>query len=59
MAQGVRKIDRDKFIEAFTRWCRCEISMEKAAKIVGVSKPTIKKYFTYLVEGKEFPDNLF
>lgn len=59
MAQGVRKIDRDKFNEAFERWCKCEISMKKAAKIAGVSEPTIRKYFTYLVEGREFPDNLF
>ena len=51
MAKGVHKIDN--------QWAECKMSLTKAAKYVGVSQPTISKYFWKLINGEEFPDNLF
>nr|DAJ67538.1 MAG TPA: helix-turn-helix, Psq domain [Caudoviricetes sp.]DAV57151.1 MAG TPA: helix-turn-helix, Psq domain [Caudoviricetes sp.] len=59
MAKGVHKIDKEKFYYAYNQWAQCKMSMTKAAKYVGVSPPTISKYFWKLINGEEFPDNLF
>lgn len=59
MAAGVHKIDKDKFFEAYERWFRGEITLTKAAEIAGISRKTLRKYFAYVIEGKEFPDTLF
>lgn len=59
MARGVHKIDKEKFFYAYNQWAQCKMSLTKAAKYVGVSQPTISKYFWKLINGEEFPDNLF
>lgn len=59
MAAGVHKIDKDKFFESYDRWFRGEITLTKAAEIVGISRKTLRKYFNYVIEGREFPDTLF
>lgn len=59
MTQGVKKIDKQKFYEAYDMFLNCGMSLEKCAKHVGISVPTLKKYFEYEIFGKEFPDTLF
>lgn len=59
MAQGVKRMDKEKLFMAYEKFIHGEINLTKVAKLAGVSAPTIKKYFEYMVEGKEFPDTLF
>ena len=35
------------------------MTLETAAKVSGVSKPTLKKYFEIEMTGGQFPDTLF
>lgn len=58
MARGVRKINRKKFLEAYNRFL-CGASLKESSKIVGVSVPTLKKYFEIEFSGGKFPDNLW
>lgn len=59
MAHGVKKIDKQKFYEAYDMFINRGASLEKCAKHAGISVPTLKKYFEYEMFGKEFPDTLF
>ena len=59
MAQGVKSIDKKKFYEAYDMFINQYVSLEKCAKHVGISIPTLKKYFEYEILGNEFPDTLF
>lgn len=56
---GVRKVDKDKFYEAYNGWANGTLSLAKASKVAGMSVPTLTKYFYVLMKGEEFPDNLF
>lgn len=58
MARGVRTISRAKFLEAYNRFLR-GASLKEASKIVGISIPTLKKYFEIEFMGGKFPDNLW
>lgn len=59
MAKGVRTIDKDKFFKALYSFYNGEISLRKAAKYVGISIPTLTKYFNMVLLEEELPDNLF
>lgn len=58
MARGVRKINREKFLEAYNMFL-CGASLKESSKIVGASIPTLKKYFEIEFSGGKFPDNLW
>lgn len=59
MAHGVKTISRERFLEAYNGFLRGGMTLETAAKVAGVSKPTLKKYFEIEMTGGEFPDTLF
>ena len=59
MAQGVKSIDKKKFYEAYDMFINQRMSLTKCAKHAGISVPTMKKYFEYLMFDIEFPDTLF
>lgn len=59
MAQGVKTIDKDKFFDAYGKFVNGEISLSKASKLIGISKPTTSKYFGMAYLGLGFPDTLF
>ncbi len=58
MARGVRPISREKFLEAYNRFL-CGASLKESSKTVGVSVPTLKKYFEIEFRGGVFPDGLW
>lgn len=59
MAHGVRTISRENFLKAYNGFLSGGMTLENAAKVAGVSKPTLKKYFEIEMTGGEFPDTLF
>lgn len=59
MAKGVKTIDKDKFYDAFTKFCNGQINIGEAAEIISISKPTVVKYFNMALLGQKFPDTLF
>lgn len=56
---GVRTIDREKFLEAYNGYLYGGLTQKQAAEIAGVSIPTLMKYFAIEFVGGEFPDTLF
>lgn len=59
MAQGVHKIDKEKFYHAYDEWSKGHMSLAKAAEYVGICDKTLKKYFWVLMTDGDFPDTLF
>lgn len=59
MAGGVHTVDKEKFFQAYEEWSKGGLSFAKAAKMAGMSVPTLQKYFLYIIEGRKFPDTLF
>lgn len=57
--QGVKRMDKKKFIEAYNGFISGKMSLAKAAKIVGRSVPTIRKYFGMVITGEKLPEDLF
>lgn len=56
---AVKKIDKDKFIEACNAWMVDKQSINKARKIVGLSAPTFTKYLRMVLMHEPLPDGLF
>lgn len=56
---SVKKIDKDKFIEAYNAWALDGLAIHKACKIVGLSTPTFTKYVRMVLLGEELPEGLF
>lgn len=56
---AVKKIDKDKFVEAFNAWFVDGQSIDKARKIVGLSSPTFTKYLNMVLKGEPLPEGLF
>lgn len=55
-----KKIDFIKFDYVYTMWLTRRISsIGKCAEIVGLSKPTLTKYFNMVLNGEALPENLF
>lgn len=56
---AVKKIDKDKFVEAFNAWFVDGQSIDKARKIVGLSSPTFTKYVSMVIKNEPLPEGLF
>ena len=55
-----KKIDYIKFCYVYEKWlCRQITSTQKCAEIVGLSRPTLVKYFNMVLLGEPLPENLF
>lgn len=59
MAQGVHALNKEKFYEAMDLYVTNRIKQEEAAKIVGCSVRTFRKYACKIYGGEELPDNLW
>lgn len=59
LKDAVKKIDKDKFVEAFNAWFIDGQSIDKARKIVGLSSPTFTKYLNMVLENEPLPEGLF
>lgn len=59
LMRGVHTIDKQKFYEAYEKYITGQLNISDSAKLVGVSKPTLRKYFGILLTNGEFPDTLF
>ena len=60
MAGGwVKQIDKDKFYGSLEMFLSGNISLCKAAEMVGLSVPTLRKYYEIVITGKKLPENLF
>ena len=55
----MKKIDKDKFIEACNAWMVDKQSINKARKIVGLSAPTFTKYLRMVLMHEPLPEGLF
>ena len=44
---GMKRMDKEKFIEAYNGFVFGGLSLEQAAKVAGRSVPTIRKYFLW------------
>ena len=59
MAKGVKTISKKKFFEAFESFCSGRMTLSKAGRYIGISVPTVSKYFNMYIKGEPFPDTLF
>ena len=60
MAGGwVKQIDKDKFYGSIEMFLNGNISLCKVAEIVGLSVPTLRKYYEIVITGNKLPENLF
>lgn len=60
MAGGwVKQINKDKFYGSLEMFLRGDLSLNKASKMVGLSVPTLRKYYEIVITGKKLPENLF
>lgn len=59
MARGVRGIDIQLYMEAFSKYAMNEYSVEQAAKHCGVSAKTFGKYTNLIFEDKPLPAGVF
>ena len=60
MAGGwVKQINKDKFYGSLEMFLSGNISLCKAAEMVGLSVPTLRKYYEIVITGKKLPENLF
>lgn len=57
--QGVKKMDKEKFIKAYNGFIAGRLSLKKAAKVAERSVPTIKKYFKMVLMNQPLPEDLF
>lgn len=57
--QGMKKMDKEKFIEAYNGFISGRLSLEKAAKVAERSVPTIRKYFGMVLMNQPLPKDLF
>lgn len=56
---GMKRMDKEKFIEAYNGFVFGGLSLEQAAKVAGRSVPTIRKYFSMVLTGQSLPKDLF
>ena len=60
MAGGwVKQINKDKFYGSLDMFLNGSISLCKAAEMVGLSVPTLRKYYEIVITGNKLPKNLF
>lgn len=55
----IKQIDKEKFYRSLEMFLRAETSLKNAAKMVGLSTPTLRKYYEMAIAGRPLPDNLF
>lgn len=51
--------DKAYFYDIYYKWATCEMPIDKAAKALGASEPTVRKYFNMFVENNDLPNELF
>lgn len=56
---GMKRMDKEKFIEAYNCFVVGVLSLEQAAKVAGRSVPTIRKSFSMVLTGQSLPKDLF
>ena len=60
MAGGwVKQIDKDTFYGSLEMFLSGDLSLNKASKMVGLSVPTLRKYYEIVITGNKLPENLF
>ena len=57
--RGVHPIDKEKFYDGYEKVITGQMSMNKAKDYIGISWPTMRKYFNMVYRGEELPDTLF
>lgn len=55
----IKQIDKEKFYRSLEMFLRAETTLKNAAKMVGLSTPTLRKYYEMAIAGIPLPDNLF
>lgn len=55
----IKQIDKEKFYRSLEMFLRAETTLKNAAKMVGLSTPTLRKYYEMEIAGRPLPDNLF
>ena len=60
MAGGwVKQINKNQFYSSLEMFLNGNISLCKASEMVGLSVPTLRKYYEIVITGNKLPENLF
>jgi hypothetical protein len=59
MGRKIKVLDRDNFVDAINDYCSHKITMDEAAKKMGVCTPTFRKYLRMVWMGEPLPEELF
>ena len=59
MGRKSKVLDSDNLVYAFNDYCSHKITMDEAAKKMGVCTPTFRKYLRMVWMGETLPEELF